>query len=131
MSEVDRVAEVRIAGQATLYRTNNPTFARWAAGYGPIRHTPETQVRVAAMADLLRARGVRGDGLPLFDLLYAADRVASAGMWLVVPEGGYLGFAELQYVRGSGPPGPAGDGGPDPWPRPTGSRARPCGSWST
>jgi hypothetical protein len=70
--------------RVALYRKHHTAANRWAAGYGPIQHTLETQDRVFAMAELLSARGVRGDGVPLFELLYAADRVASAGMWLVV-----------------------------------------------
>jgi phosphoketolase len=60
--------------------------ARWAAGYGPIRHTPVTQRRVAAMVQALARRGVRGDGMSAHELLGAVDRIASAGMWLVVHE---------------------------------------------
>jgi phosphoketolase len=59
---------------------------RWAAGYGPIRHTPTTQARVRQMAEALAAAGVQGDGGPLWSVLAAADRVAAAGMWLVVHE---------------------------------------------
>ena len=70
--------------RVALYRKHHTAANRWAAGYGPIQHTLETQDRVFAMAELLSARGVQGDGVPLFELLYAADRVASAGMWLVV-----------------------------------------------
>jgi len=61
-------------------------FARWAAGNGRIRHTPATRARVRAMVDALAAGGVRGDGEPVFEVLAAADRIASAGMWLVVHE---------------------------------------------
>ena len=74
------------ARQAAAHRAQDPAFARWAAGYGRIRHTPATQVRVHAMARDLASLGVRGDGVPILDLLHAADRIASAGMWLVVHE---------------------------------------------
>lgn len=67
-------------------RAGDEAFARWAAGDGRIRHTATTQARVRAMAAKLEASGVRGDGVPVFDLLAAADRIASAGMWLVVHE---------------------------------------------
>ena len=66
------------------YRKAHPPADRWAAGYGVIEHNSETQARVFAMADALALRGVEGDGPPLFEVLEAADRVASAGMWLVV-----------------------------------------------
>ena len=68
MADVDRGVEIRIAEQAALYRQQDSAFARWAAGYGRMDHTPETLVRVAAMADLLRARGAQGDGVPVFEL---------------------------------------------------------------
>jgi phosphoketolase len=74
--------EARVA----LYRERHPAAARWAAGYGPIAHSLETQARVYEMAWQLDAANVHGDGVSLFDVLYAADRVASAAMWLVVHE---------------------------------------------
>lgn len=86
MSEGKNSQAIRTEEWVTLYRKKNPAAGRWAAGYGVIRHTIETQARVFAMAELLAARGVKGDGVPLFDLLYVADRVASAAMWLVVHE---------------------------------------------
>src|SRR4030066_2134496 len=86
MVGIDTVEAVRIDEEAALYRKSDPAFARWAAGYGPIHHSPETQVRIRAMGDLLAARGIRGDGVPVFDLLHAADRIAAAAMWLVVHE---------------------------------------------
>ena len=69
-----------------LYRKNNPAASRWAEGYGAIHHSVETQRRVFKMADSLTARKLRGNGIPLFELLYALDRVASAAMWIVVCE---------------------------------------------
>lgn len=72
--------------EAARYRGRNSEANRWAGGYGPIRHTAETQARVFGMAEALAARKVEGDGVPLFEVLHAADRVASAAMWLVVHE---------------------------------------------
>jgi phosphoketolase len=86
MLQSERADAIRRQEWVALYRKNNPGAERWAAGYGTIRHSVETQARVFAMAELLNARKARGDGVPLFDLLYAADRVASAAMWLVVHE---------------------------------------------
>ncbi|MCC6659519.1 MAG: xylulose 5-phosphate 3-epimerase [Phycisphaerales bacterium] len=81
----DAVAR-RSQEQVAHHRINGPEAHRWAAGYGPIQHSAETQARVVAMAEALAARGNDGDGVPLFDVLHAADRVASAAMWLVVHE---------------------------------------------
>ena len=48
------IEEPRIAERAALYRRHSPTFAHWVAGYGMIRHSDPTQVRVHEMAiDLL------------------------------------------------------------------------------
>src|SRR5215207_9944160 len=89
-------AVIRSEEWAALYRRKNPSADRWAAGYGSIHHSVETQVRVFAMAELLAARGVQGDGVPVFDLLYAVDRVASAAMWLVV----HQTYARTVYLDG-------------------------------
>ena len=77
---------IRMEEWVALYRERNARANRWAAGYEIIHHSMETQARVFAMAELLAARGVKGDGVPLFDVLHAADRVASAAMCLVVHE---------------------------------------------
>src|SRR5687767_15917029 len=61
---------------------------RWAAGYGALAHTRLTQRRVQAMADALSA--------DVWAVLHAADRVASAAMWLVVHET----YARSVYLDG-------------------------------
>jgi hypothetical protein len=75
-------------------------FARWARGYGVIRHTAATRARVHEMAARLSADGRRGDGGDPWDVLHALDRVTSAAMWLVVHEtyarGVYLDGRRLQ-----------------------------------
>jgi phosphoketolase len=81
---------------AAYYCQRNPAAARWAAGYGAIQHTVETQARVYEMAWQLEARGERGDGVALFDLLHAADRICSAAMWLVV----HQTYAQNVYLDG-------------------------------
>lgn len=57
-------------------------FATWAAGYGIIRHDPETVSRIQALVGRLQASG-RGPADRLYALLAAADRLTSAGMWMV------------------------------------------------
>lgn len=96
MVQTQKSREVRIQELAALYRQNDPLMARWAAGYEVIQHSPLTQVRVHAMTELLSARRIQGDGIPVFDLLYAADRVASAAMWLVV----HMTYARNVYLGG-------------------------------
>jgi phosphoketolase len=96
MPQREKAEAIRTEEWVALYRRRNPAADRWAVGYGAIRHKTETQARVFAMAELLAARAVRGDGVPLFDALHAADRVASAGMWLVVHET----YAQNVYLDG-------------------------------
>jgi phosphoketolase len=71
--------------QATRSRPD-AAFAGWAAGHGAIRHTRQTRARIRQLAAYLETTGTRGDGVPLFELLAALDRVTSAAMWLVVHE---------------------------------------------
>lgn len=78
------------------YRARDAAADLWARGYGAIQHRPETQARVFAMADALRQRGVHGDGAGFFELLHAADRIASAAMWLVV----HQTYAQNVYLDG-------------------------------
>ena len=75
---------IRVQEMAALYRQKSPDFAGWAAGYGVIEHTDLTQVRVWEMAQLLHARGVVAAPEEVYRILAAADRITSAGMWLVV-----------------------------------------------
>jgi len=96
MSESKNAQEIRNEEWAALYRRRNSAADRWAAGYGAIDHTVETQAKVFALAEFLTARGVKGDGVPLFDILSAADRLASAAMWLVVHET----YARSVYLDG-------------------------------
>jgi phosphoketolase len=71
---------------AARRRAEDPAFARWAKGYGVIRHTDVTQARIGDLENRLAQENIPGDGVPFFDLLHALDRVTSAAMWLVVHE---------------------------------------------
>ena len=73
----------RIENLAAAHRQADPAFAHWAAGYGVIRHDPLTQMRVREMVDELVARGHVPDAATAWQRFAAADRIASAGMWLV------------------------------------------------
>lgn len=79
-SEADDVREA-----VDRYSTDHPAAGRWARGYGRIQHDVETQARVFDLATTLETRHETGDA-PLFEILHAADRLASASMWLVVHE---------------------------------------------
>ena len=73
----------RIEAEAADLRAANPAFASWADGYGAIAHDPLTQWRVHQMLEQLARRDAASYG-NLLGRMAAADRLASAGMWLVV-----------------------------------------------
>lgn len=78
------IAHHNEAERAAQYRNSDPTHARWAQGYGAIAHSDETQVRLYELAQSLISRGSAGDAVAFYDLQVALDRLASAGLWLVV-----------------------------------------------
>ncbi|MFQ6024165.1 MAG: xylulose 5-phosphate 3-epimerase [Acidiferrobacterales bacterium] len=84
----------RVQERAALYRKQDSQFAEWAAGYGVIRHQDITQVRVYEMADLLLQKGTVSDKSTVYRTLAAADRIASAAMWLVV----HMTYARNVYL---------------------------------
>lgn len=88
----------RIDDEAAGHRQQDAVFARWSAGYGVIGHDSLTQVRVHAMVASLVAAGCLADAATGYRRLIAADRIASAGMWLVV----HMTYA--QRVRTDGAP---------------------------
>jgi phosphoketolase len=79
-----RYHEGAIAERAALHRQQEQEFADWARGYGVVRHTDLTQVRIHDMAERLVERGEARDRADVYRRLAAADRVASSAMWLVV-----------------------------------------------
>ncbi len=98
----------RIEALAGLYRQSDAAFAAWAAGYGVISHDPLTQIRVRGMVDELVAAGAVADAAAAYRMLSAADRIASAGLWLVA----HMTYA--RRVRLDGEPLAAGDFKPQP-----------------
>ncbi|CAG9183969.1 phosphoketolase family protein [Cupriavidus pinatubonensis] len=85
-----------IAERARLFREADPSFARWAAGHGPIEHLDLTQVRVYELASLLVAAGKAPDATAVYQQLWAADRLTAAAMWLT---------AHMTYARSVYPDG--------------------------
>lgn len=61
-----------------------PTFAEWAKGHGPLVHQPATQAAVFRLAHRLVQAGRQPDLATVYRLLQALDRLACAGLWLVV-----------------------------------------------
>lgn len=62
--------------------TRSAAFEHWAAGYGVIQHAPETVGRIEALAERL-CRDAEASVERLYSPLAAADRLVSAGMWMV------------------------------------------------
>jgi phosphoketolase len=86
MTQHSSSESARLEQEVARYRREDPAAERWAAGYGRIQHSLETQARVFAMAQTMASQKTQGDGVPLLELLFAADRVANAAMWLVAHE---------------------------------------------
>lgn len=92
MTQTKSATALRQADWVDHYRDNHPAAESWAVGYGQINHSIETQARVFLLAEQITSGGsASDDGVGLsrkdfFSLLSALDRVASAGMWLVVNE---------------------------------------------
>ncbi|WP_082575467.1 xylulose 5-phosphate 3-epimerase [Lysobacter sp. Root667] len=82
--ELDAPLRRRIEAEAADRRAKNSDFAYWAAGYGAIVHDALTQVRIHALIGTLTGQGILPDAATGYRRLAAADRVASAAMWLVV-----------------------------------------------
>jgi phosphoketolase len=62
----------------------------WQRGYGPLTRHPATLRRLESLADRLLQRRAWGDRESIYRVLAAADRLASAAMWLV---------AHMTYAR--------------------------------
>ncbi len=92
----EKIDRIRKEEWANDYRKKNPDADCWARGYGVIHHEIETQVNIFRMAESLSTKGIKGDGIPFFDLLFALDRVTSAAMWIVVHET----YARKVYLDG-------------------------------
>ena len=86
----------QLVQQAAQYRHDDSQFARWAQGYGVIRHTDETQMRIHDLATRLADQGRQGDGVAFYELLTSLDRLTSAGLWLVV----HQTYARNVYLDG-------------------------------
>ncbi|WP_323844275.1 xylulose 5-phosphate 3-epimerase [Microbulbifer magnicolonia] len=84
MYVIDQQNDHRIGQRARLYRETYQAFAHWANGYGAIQHRDETQVRVFDLCQQLVCAGRFPQIEEALELFSAADRLASAAMWLVV-----------------------------------------------
>jgi phosphoketolase len=87
---------LRRSERVALYRKNDPDFAHWAAGYGVIEHTEETQLRLIEMVELLAHRKQIPSTAHAWRALAAADRLNHAGLWLVV----HMTYARKVWLDG-------------------------------
>jgi phosphoketolase len=69
---------------------------RWKSGYGVIKHSPQTQARIRDMISYLSQKNLIAPGIDPYELLAAADVLASAAMWLVV----HSTYAKRAYLDG-------------------------------
>ena len=58
------------------------SFDEWARGYGVIAHAPQTRERIRELAQRLTGADAQSEN-EIYDVLSAADRLASAAMWVV------------------------------------------------
>ncbi len=68
----------------------------WKHGYGVIKHSPLTQTRIHSMIGYLKENNLLAPGIDPYEVLTAADLIASAGMWLVV----HSTYARSVYLDG-------------------------------
>ena len=80
----DANASARAAELASSLRQQSTHFSSWARGYGVIQHNDVTQLHIHELAAWLVATRKAPSLAWVFDKLVAADRLASAAMWLVV-----------------------------------------------
>jgi phosphoketolase len=94
----------RLAAAAARARLRDEDFARWTKGFGAIRHDDQTQLRVRRLVhEVALEREPADASADVWRLFAAADRLASAAMWLVV----HMSYA--RKVRLDGEPVQAGD----------------------
>eukprot|EP00898_Chlorokybus_atmophyticus_P005652 jgi/Chlat1/6088/Chrsp40S05668 len=85
--------------EVAKYRESHPSAAKWAEGYGVIKHSEETQAQVYDLAQKLQQKaGSNYSEEQFFGLLHALDRITSAAMWLVV----HLTYADKVHLDGHG-----------------------------
>jgi phosphoketolase len=78
------------------YRKEDPVFAHWAKGFGVIHHSDITQLQIYNLATRLLQQGSVDERDAAFRTLAAADRIASAALWLVVN----MTYAQNVYLDG-------------------------------
>ncbi len=75
----------------------------WRSGYGVIRHTTETIARAQALIEQVRQSGDNTRAAEISQLFAAADRLASAALWMVA----HMTYAERVDLTGADLPASA------------------------
>ncbi len=70
--------------ELTAHAQQEPAFAAWQAGYGPVQHSAQTQAAVFRLAHQMVQSGQQPSLAQVYQLLQALDRLSVAGLWLVV-----------------------------------------------
>lgn len=96
MAGVPETVRRGVIARAAMLCANDPAMAAWAAGRGPIRHDPLTQLRVHALVNALLEGGQVSAAADAWQRLRAADILACAGLWLV----GHLTYARRVWLDG-------------------------------
>lgn len=87
----------RVIADASSWRQSDPLFARWAKGYGVIQHDDQIQVRIRRLVTDILGRNPKLTADDIWELFYAADRLTSAAMWLVV----HMTYAKRVRIDGA------------------------------
>ncbi|MFT0211010.1 xylulose 5-phosphate 3-epimerase [Pseudomonas sp. F1_0610] len=88
-----------LPGQPELHQHSlqEPEFAKWIQGYGPIQHNAETQAAVYRLAHQLVQAKVQPDLASVYKIFTALDKLTAAAMWLVV----HMTYAKRVRLDGS------------------------------
>ncbi|MDF3932700.1 xylulose 5-phosphate 3-epimerase [Pseudomonas citronellolis] len=70
--------------ELAAHAAQQPAFAEWLRGRGPLEHSPETQAAVFRIAHQLVQGGLQPDLESVYRMFQQLDRLTCAGLWLVV-----------------------------------------------
>jgi phosphoketolase len=93
---IEKYEPAQIDELASSLRRTQKQFSDWANGYGVISHANLTQVRIYQLVERLLAAGQIPSLSWAFQKLTAADRLASAAMWLTV----HMTYAQAVNLSG-------------------------------
>jgi phosphoketolase len=85
------------ASELAEHANDEPSYADWQRGYGPLQHSPQTCAAVYRLAHQLVQAGLQPDLASVYRQFYALDRLTAAGLWLVV----HMTYARRVRVDGA------------------------------